>query len=150
MERSTDRILTSHAGSLARPVDLIEMMRDPRYEALRLELAGPCIAGLPARLRLVRLPGSTGNVSLQLPNGAPNFTIASVGAMPAPAHTTVAIVPGSGGTACPTASGAGCVTAQSSRSLGAMALGGLPTPKPGDLAPSGLSGSPSRKATKLS
>jgi len=42
------------------------LMRDPRYEALRLELAGPCIAGLPARLRLVRLPGSTGNVSLQL------------------------------------------------------------------------------------
>ncbi|MEO8904713.1 MAG: glutamine amidotransferase [Polyangiaceae bacterium] len=42
------------------------LMRDPRYEALRLELAGPCIAGLPARLHLVRLPGSTGNVSLEL------------------------------------------------------------------------------------
>ncbi len=42
------------------------LMRDPRYEALRLELSGPCIAGLPARLHLVRLPGSTGNVSLQL------------------------------------------------------------------------------------
>jgi 5-methyltetrahydropteroyltriglutamate--homocysteine methyltransferase len=28
MKRSMDRILTSHAGSLARPVDLIEMMRD--------------------------------------------------------------------------------------------------------------------------
>ena len=42
------------------------LMRDPRYEALRLELAGPCIAGLPASLRLVRLPGTTGDVSLEL------------------------------------------------------------------------------------
>ncbi|HEX7452615.1 MAG TPA: glutamine amidotransferase, partial [Polyangiaceae bacterium] len=54
------------------------LMRDPRYEALRLELAGPCIAGLPASLRLVRLPGSTGDVSLALtrlgPQGAPVIT----------------------------------------------------------------------------
>src|SRR5206468_12762784 len=42
------------------------LMRDPRYEALRLELAGPCIAGLPAKLRLVRLPGSTGDVTVEL------------------------------------------------------------------------------------
>jgi 5-methyltetrahydropteroyltriglutamate--homocysteine methyltransferase len=28
MQRSTDRILTSHAGSLARPLDLLEMLRD--------------------------------------------------------------------------------------------------------------------------
>ena len=28
MKRSTDRILTSHAGSMARPLDLIEMLRD--------------------------------------------------------------------------------------------------------------------------
>ena len=51
------------------------LMRDPRYEALRLQLAGPCIAGLPASLRLVRLPGSTGDVSLELtrlgPQAAP-------------------------------------------------------------------------------
>jgi len=54
------------------------LMRDPRYEALRLELSGPCIAGLPAKLRLVRLPGSTGDVSLQLtrlgPQRAPVLT----------------------------------------------------------------------------
>jgi len=54
------------------------LMRDPRYEALRLELSGPCIAGLPASLRLVRLPGSTGDVSLQLtrlgPQRAPVIT----------------------------------------------------------------------------
>ncbi len=42
------------------------LMRDPRYEALRLELVGPCIAGLPAKLRLTRLPGTTGDVSLEL------------------------------------------------------------------------------------
>lgn len=42
------------------------LMRDPRYEALRLELPGPCIAGLPASLRLIRLPGSNGDVSLEL------------------------------------------------------------------------------------
>jgi len=42
------------------------LMRDPRYEALRLALSGPCIAGLPASLELVRLPGSTGNLSLEL------------------------------------------------------------------------------------
>ena len=51
------------------------LMRDPRYEALRLELNGSCIAGLPASLRLVRLPGSTGDVTLQLtqlgPQSAP-------------------------------------------------------------------------------
>ncbi len=50
-------------------------MRDPRYEALRLELAGPCIAGLPANLRLIRLPGTTGDVALELtrlgPQSAP-------------------------------------------------------------------------------
>ena len=50
------------------------LMRDPRYEAVRLELAGPCIAGLPARLRLVRLPGSTGNVSLELTKLGPQST----------------------------------------------------------------------------
>jgi len=54
------------------------LMRDPRYEALRLELSGPCIAGLPMGLRLVRLPGSTGDVSLQLtrlgPQVAPILT----------------------------------------------------------------------------
>ena len=42
------------------------LMRDPRYEALRLALPGPCIAGLPVSLSLVRLPGSTGDVSLEL------------------------------------------------------------------------------------
>ena len=47
------------------------LMRDPRYEALRLELSGPCIAGLPASLRLVRLPGIAGDVSLELTHLGP-------------------------------------------------------------------------------
>jgi len=50
------------------------LMRDPRYEALRLELAGPCIAGLPASLRLVRLPGGAGDVSMQLTRLGPQRT----------------------------------------------------------------------------
>src|SRR5206468_9202469 len=50
------------------------LMRDPRYEALRLELAGSCIAGLPAKLRLVRLPGAIGDVSLQLTRLGPQST----------------------------------------------------------------------------
>jgi type II secretory pathway pseudopilin PulG len=79
--------------------------------------------------------GTGGSVTLQLPNGAPNFTIASASPAAAPSRSTVAVIPGSGGTACPTASGAGCITAQSSRSMGVYALGGLPTPKTGDTAP---------------
>ncbi|HEY4106645.1 MAG TPA: glutamine amidotransferase, partial [Polyangiaceae bacterium] len=42
------------------------LMRDPRYEALRLDLSGPCIAGLPAKLSLTRLPGAVGDVSIEL------------------------------------------------------------------------------------
>jgi uncharacterized membrane protein len=53
------------------------LMRDPRYEALRLELVGPCIAGLPASLRLVRLPGSTGDVSLELTRLGPQTAAVS-------------------------------------------------------------------------
>ena len=85
--------------------------------------------------------GTAGKVSLQLPNGAPNFTVASVGAMPAPARATVAVIPTAGNTACPTASGAGCVTAQASRSLGAIALGGLPSGSGGDVTPTNWGGS---------
>src|SRR4029079_1312954 len=71
----------------------------------------------------------------------PNFTVASVGAEPAPARATVAIVPSAGGTACPTASGAGCVTAQASRSLGAISLGGLPSGGGSDILPANWGGS---------
>ena len=85
--------------------------------------------------------GSAGKVALQLPNGAPNFTVVSVGAEPAAARATVAVIPGAGNTACPTASGAGCVTAQASRSLGAISLGGLPSGSGGDVTPANWGGS---------
>jgi prepilin-type N-terminal cleavage/methylation domain-containing protein len=85
--------------------------------------------------------GTGGTIKLQLPNGAPNFSVVSVGTEPAKARATVAIIPGAGGTACPTASGAGCVTAQASRSLGAIALGGLPSGSGGDVMPSNWGGS---------
>ncbi len=42
------------------------LMRDPRYEAARIEVVGECIAGSPTRLRLTRLPGAKGDVELEL------------------------------------------------------------------------------------
>jgi uncharacterized membrane protein len=40
------------------------LMRDPRYEAARIELLGPCVAGEVTRLRLTRLPGTEGDLEL--------------------------------------------------------------------------------------
>lgn len=40
------------------------LMRDPRYEAARIELVGSCIAGETTRLRLTRLPGTEGDLEL--------------------------------------------------------------------------------------
>jgi uncharacterized membrane protein len=42
------------------------LMRDPRYEAARIELAAACIAGEPLTLRLSRVPGMDGEVELVL------------------------------------------------------------------------------------
>jgi hypothetical protein len=42
------------------------LMRDPRYEAARAELVGECIAGEPATLRIVPLPGMQGEIELTL------------------------------------------------------------------------------------
>ncbi|HET9929123.1 MAG TPA: glutamine amidotransferase, partial [Polyangiaceae bacterium] len=42
------------------------LMRDPRYEAARIELSSDCIAGEMARLRLIRLPGAEGDVDLDV------------------------------------------------------------------------------------
>lgn len=42
------------------------LMRDPRYESARVELARPCISGLPTTLRVTRLPGSSGPVEVRL------------------------------------------------------------------------------------
>ncbi len=79
------------------------LMRDPRYEALRLELSGPCIAGLPASLRLVRLPGSTGDVSLALarlgPQGAPVITKNVKDPAPGPLELDLGVLEAGGYTA---------------------------------------------------
>ncbi len=40
------------------------LMHDPRYEAARVELVAECIAGVPATLRVHRLPGMAGDVTL--------------------------------------------------------------------------------------
>jgi uncharacterized membrane protein len=76
------------------------LMRDPRYEALRLELSGPCIAGLPAKVRLVRLPGSTGDVSLQLtrlgPQSAPLATKNVKNPAPGPLEMEIGVLEAGG------------------------------------------------------
>jgi uncharacterized membrane protein len=42
------------------------LMRDPRYEAVRVELAGDCVAGQPATLRVIRFAGSDGSLDVAL------------------------------------------------------------------------------------
>ncbi len=42
------------------------LMRDPRYEAARVELVGDCITGEPTTLQLSRLPGMEGAIDLTL------------------------------------------------------------------------------------
>lgn len=42
------------------------LMRDPRYEAARIELVSDCIAGETTRLKLIRLPGAEGDVELHV------------------------------------------------------------------------------------
>lgn len=51
------------------------LMRDPRYEAARMELVGQCVAGEPTKLRLTRLPGPETNVELTIEQlGVPRAT----------------------------------------------------------------------------
>ncbi|HEV8246120.1 MAG TPA: glutamine amidotransferase [Polyangiaceae bacterium] len=42
------------------------LMRDPRYESARLSLLRPCVAGEDAKLSLLFLPGTEGDVALSL------------------------------------------------------------------------------------
>lgn len=42
------------------------LMRDPRYEAARVELVSECIEGLPTEFRIYRLPGMSGPVEIEL------------------------------------------------------------------------------------
>jgi uncharacterized membrane protein len=42
------------------------LMRDPRYEAARVELVGECIEGQPTQFRIFRLPGMSGPIDIEL------------------------------------------------------------------------------------
>jgi uncharacterized membrane protein len=42
------------------------LMRDPRYEAARVELPSDCIAGEPTTLRVTRLPGMEGKIDITI------------------------------------------------------------------------------------
>lgn len=42
------------------------LMRDPRYEAARVELTAPCVAGLATELSVTRLPGTPGVVQVEI------------------------------------------------------------------------------------
>jgi hypothetical protein len=42
------------------------LMRDPRYEAARIELIGACIAGEPSKLKVTRLPGPEVEIGMTL------------------------------------------------------------------------------------
>jgi hypothetical protein len=42
------------------------LMRDPRYEAARVEVVGECIARQPATFRVQRLPGMAGDIQLTI------------------------------------------------------------------------------------
>lgn len=85
--------------------------------------------------------GTASSLNLSLSGGAPNWTIATLGTAPTAARATAARVGVAGGVACPTTTGAGCISAQSTRSLGGLSLGGLPVAKLGDTPPIGWTGS---------
>jgi hypothetical protein len=54
------------------------LMRDPRYEAGRVSLDGPCIAGEPAAFELVPPPGATGELAFTIERlGVPAQTVFS-------------------------------------------------------------------------
>jgi uncharacterized membrane protein len=69
------------------------LMRDPRFEAARVELVGECIAGMPATLRVLRLPGMEGNVELSLErlgaDKAPPLRLEGRGSASGPVDMTV-------------------------------------------------------------
>ncbi len=108
-----------------------------------IDAAGSFLAALnqPCSWGAVQATGSSSVLNLALPSGAPNFNLASIGTSPGPTRSVVARVGTAGGSACPTASGVGCLTAQATRTLGTVLLGGLPTAKSGDAPPAGWTGS---------
>jgi uncharacterized membrane protein len=71
------------------------LMRDPRYEAARVRLAEPCVAGQKAKLEVTRLPGTEGELELTVEplgvNGAKPSTHRA--AMPASGSAVVEVGP---------------------------------------------------------
>jgi hypothetical protein len=65
------------------------LMRDPRYEAARVQLVGNCIAGETAKLRITRLPGTEGELELNLEPLGPNSSKASTKKAGMPASGSV-------------------------------------------------------------
>lgn len=109
-----------------------------------IDAVGTAIAGAatrPCSSGQTQAAGTAGTIDLNLNGGAPSWTLASVAAAPTVARSVVGRTATAGGTACPTTSGVGCVTAQATRTLGTVALGNLPTTQPGDIAPTGWTGS---------
>lgn len=112
--------------------------------------ATSCVDAGGVALPATGLPCTTGNIAsagddaaleLDLAGSLPALTVASVGPSPTSSRAAVArLTTTSGGVACPTASGLGCVTAQARRALGVVALGGLPTSSAGDTPPPNWAG----------
>ena len=97
-------------------------------------------SGLPCSWGTVQPSGSTAQLDVALAGSAPNWTLASWGPSASAARSVVGRVGVAGGTACPTTTTPGCVTSQSSRSLGSITIGGLPTANGGDTPPAGWTG----------
>lgn len=95
----------------------------------------PCIWGT------VQTAGSSAGIQLNLANGLPNFSLASLAPAGSPARASVARLTAAANGACPSTSGVGCISSQARRAPGAMSFGGLPTAKAGDTAPAGFTGS---------
>lgn len=97
-------------------------------------------AGRPCSSGSIQQSGTAASMVLD-PQVGPDVTLASIGASPAPMRGVAARLTTPGSTACPTASGLGCVTSQVSRQLGDVLVGGLPAAGAGGSLPAGWSGS---------
>ncbi len=67
------------------------LMRDPRYEAARVDLLGECIANEPATLRIQRLPGMSGDIALNVEALTPSKQPSYVQAVEVDARGTIEV-----------------------------------------------------------
>ncbi len=67
------------------------LMRDPRYEAARVRLAEPCVAGQKAKLEVTRLPGTEGELELVVEPLGVNEAKPSVHRAPMPASGSLVV-----------------------------------------------------------